>query len=174
MLRLPGIENVVVEGSTHFKSHTEQRNILLATSKITLAGIFNNGLYQNIIIIYRLLESMGYRPHLLVNDAVAEGDLPGGLSDIRCVVLEQYLTAPFALVACIEIGMSIDPSIRSVLKIMGAKVVKLYLGNVLNIDIETSIYYKSAELAHHIVGEADELWVSPHYTAHLEYACELN
>jgi hypothetical protein len=60
------------------------------------------------------------------------------------------------------------------LKLMGAKAVKLYLGNVLNIDIETSIFYRSANLSHHIVGEADELWVSPHYAAHLEYACELN
>ncbi len=179
MWRLPGIDCVVVDGAPGFKSRIDTetktcRDVLLATSKIAMSGIFNNGLYQNVLIIYRLLEAMSYKPHLLVNEVVKDGDLPKGVADIHCLVLEEYLLKPFPLIACIEIGMSIDPSIRSVLKLMGAKIVKLYLGNILNIDIETSIYYKATQLAHHIVGEADELWVSPHYSAHLEYACELN
>lgn len=164
-------------GADAFKARGESgrgRAVLLATSKITMAGIYNNGLYQNVIIIYRLLEAMKYIPTLLVNNRMDEGDFPAEWSDIRCLTLEEYLQKPFPLVACIEIGMSIDPSIRDVLKIMGAKVVKLYLGNVLNIDIETSIFYRGAELAHHIVGAADELWVSPHYAHHLDYTCELN
>jgi hypothetical protein len=178
MRLLPGIDRVVVDGVPGFMSRLTEtktcRNVLLATSKIAMSGIFNNGLYQNVIIIYRLLEAMGYKPYLLVNEVVEDGDLSTGLADIQCLLLEEYLLKPFPLIACIEIGMSIDPSIRAVLKLMGAKIVKLYLGNILNIDIETSIYYKAAQLAHHIVGEADELWVSPHYSAHLEYACELN
>ena len=56
----------------------------------------------------------------------------------------------------------------------GAKVCKLYLGNILNIDIETPMFYTQMHFAHHIVGEIDEIWVSPHYKQHEEYAAILN
>jgi hypothetical protein len=57
---------------------------------------------------------------------------------------------------------------------IGAKSYKLYLGNILNIDIETPIFYQQTNFAHHVIGELDEVWVSPHYKMHEEYACYLN
>jgi hypothetical protein len=74
----------------------------------------------------------------------------------------------------LEIAMSIDPGFRNTLRKLGTKVVKLYLGNILNIDIETPIFYPGVHFSHHIVGELDEIWVSPHYKQHYEYAGILN
>ena len=56
----------------------------------------------------------------------------------------------------------------------GAKIAKLYLGNILNIDVETPIFYPTMHFSHHVIGELDEIWVSPHYTQHSEYARALN
>jgi hypothetical protein len=56
----------------------------------------------------------------------------------------------------------------------GAKVAKLYLGNILNIDIETPIFYTEMNFSHHVIGELDEIWVSPHYKQHNEYAAVIN
>jgi len=74
----------------------------------------------------------------------------------------------------IEIAMSIDPDMRRVLRDSGTKIVKLYLGNILNIDIETPIFYPAVFFAHHVAGELDEIWVSPHYKQHYEYAGLIN
>jgi hypothetical protein len=149
-------------------------NILLITSKIGLHNLFNNGLFQNVIIIYRMLENMGYNPTLLVNEKQEASDFPAEWSDIRSLTIEEFIRNPFKLIASIEIGMSLEKGIRSYFKQLGAKNIKLYLGNVLNIDIETSLFYKNAELAHHLIGETDELWVSPHYAHHLDYTCAMN
>ncbi len=148
--------------------------VLITTCKITLSNIFNHGLYQNIIIIYRLLENMGYKPYLLINCKLENGDFPDEWKDIRCLTIEDFIAKPFQIIASIEIGMSLDTNIRSFFKKLGAKNVKLYLGNVLNIDVETSIFHKNADLAHHVIGDTDELWVSPHYSHHLEYTCVMN
>ena len=164
-------------GSLSFKTRRDEKcppNILLITSKISLDNLFNNGLFQNIIIIYRLLETMSYKPTLLVNTKIEAHELPKGWSDIRSLTIEEFIQKPFKLLASIEIGMSLEKSLRSYFRSLGAKNIKLYLGNVLNIDIETSLFYKNAQLAHHIIGEADELWVSPHYAHHLEYTCAIN
>jgi hypothetical protein len=70
--------------------------------------------------------------------------------------------------------MSIEKSLRKYMKMLGARVAKLYLGNILNIDTETPVFYNPMYFAHHVVGESDEIWVSPHYGQHAEYAAELN
>jgi hypothetical protein len=74
----------------------------------------------------------------------------------------------------IEIGMSISSNLRRFLKMMGAKTTKLYLGNILNIDIETPMFFPGMNFSHHVVGEQDEIWTSPHYLMNLEYAAALN
>ena len=42
--------------------------ILLATSTIHNDSLFINGLYQNVFILYKLFDSLGFAPILLVND----------------------------------------------------------------------------------------------------------
>jgi hypothetical protein len=48
------------------------------------------------------------------------------------------------------------------------------LGNILNIDIETITFYQGVNFAHHVAGELDEIFVSPHYDMHAEYAGSIN
>ena len=70
--------------------------------------------------------------------------------------------------------MSVDPGMRKYLKMVGSRICKLYLGNILNIDIETPVFYPGMSFAHHVIGEFDNIWVSPHYAQHSEYAASLN
>ena len=70
--------------------------------------------------------------------------------------------------------MSLNAITRAHLRSIGTKIVKLYLGNILNIDIETVQNFKSIFFYHHNVGEFDEIWTSPHYKQHIDYAALLN
>jgi hypothetical protein len=86
----------------------------------------------------------------------------------------NYCEIPIPIRAFIEIGMSVDSNTRAYLRTIGAKIIKLYLGNILNIDIETIQNFRSMFFNHHVVGELDEIWTSPHYKQHLDYAAILN
>jgi len=87
---------------------------------------------------------------------------------------EEILKRPMPVAILIEIGMSIDPLVREFVKMLGGKLTKLYLGNILNIDIETPIFYPSMHFAHHVIEKIDRILVSPHYGQHAEYASYLN
>ena len=147
----------------------ERKVVLIATAPITEACIFSNGLYQNIYIIYKMLNALGFLPFLLQNgpaDAVLHG--------CRVLNIQEFVQKPFPVHTYLEIGMSVDTMFRNFLKKLGARNVKIYLGNILNIDIETIQFYPAAFFSHHVVGEMDEIWVSPHYEQHREYAGYLN
>lgn len=153
----------------------KRKIILLATAAITDNNIFANGLFQNVFVLYKMFSSMGYCPILIVNEKPSSLDnIPVIIRSCRMMVAEELLKQPIPVLAYIEIGMSIDPIVRKFLRMIGAKSYKLYLGNILNIDIETPIFYQQTNFAHHVIGELDEVWVSPHYKMHEEYACYLN
>lgn len=153
-----------------------QRNIvLLATAVITEENLFSNGLFQNVYVFYRMFESMGWLPLLIVNKKPDNFEkVPAYMRDLRLISVEEIAKNPIPVKLYIEIGMSIDSNMRRFLRMCGAKICKLYLGNILNIDIETPIFYPSMHFAHHVIGDLDEIWVSPHYTQHSEYARALN
>lgn len=149
--------------------------ILLATSTITSDSFFVNGLYQNVCILYKLFDSMNYAPILLVNTKPKNiEEVPLILRDVRMITVEEIMKSPMPIYLYLEIGMSIDPKVRQRFRMGGAKICKLYLGNILNIDTETPMFYPGMNFSHHIVGELDEIWVSPHYKQHEEYAAVLN
>jgi len=153
----------------------DRKIILLATATIHTDSLFVNGLFQNVFILYKLFDSLGYAPILLVNEKPKDiSKVPLILRSVRMVTSEEILRASFPIMLLLEIAMSIDPGFRNTLRKLGTKVVKLYLGNILNIDIETPIFYPGVHFSHHIVGELDEIWVSPHYKQHYEYAGILN
>jgi hypothetical protein len=153
----------------------KRKIILLATAAITDNNIFANGLFQNVFVLYKMFESMGMCPMLIVNEKPKTLDnIPPMIRTARMIVAEELLKQPIPVFAYIEIGMSIDPVVRKFLRMIGSKSYKLYLGNILNIDIETPIFYQQTNFAHHVIGELDEVWVSPHYKQHEEYACYLN
>jgi len=153
----------------------KRKIVLLATAAIKDDNVFSNGLFQNVYVLYKMFESMGYCPILIVNDKPKTLDnIPPMIRNTRMMVAEDLLKQPIPVHAYIEIGMSIDPIVRKFLRMIGSKSYKLYLGNILNIDIETPMFYLQTNFAHHVIGELDEVWVSPHYKQHEEYACYLN
>lgn len=154
-------------------SKKEKPRIFLTTVKIPDDHIWANGLFQNVYVIYKMFETMGYEPWLLVDNDKnnAEANLH---KKFRITDFNTYIKAPFPIVSYIEIAMSCDPSIRRFFRTMGAKASKTYLGNILNIDIETITYYNGVNFAHHVAGELDEIFVSPHYDFHAEYAGSIN
>ena len=161
--------------SIPFEPLVSRKIILMATSTITSESFFVNGLYQNVCILYKLFDAMGYAPILLVNTKPTDiASVPSLLRDVRMITVEDCMNSPIPIYIYLEIGMSIDPKLRRIFRSRGAKIAKLYLGNILNIDIETPMFYHGMNFSHHIVGELDEIWVSPHYKQHDEYAAVLN
>jgi hypothetical protein len=149
--------------------------ILLATATISPDSLFVNGLFQNVFILYKLFDSMGYAPILLVNDKPKDiNNVPGILRHARMLTVDDVVRSPIPIHIYLEIGMSIDPKLRRLFRMGGARIAKLYLGNILNIDTETPMFYTGMYFSHHVVGELDEIWVSPHYKQHEEYAAVLN
>ena len=153
----------------------QRKVILLATATITDENLFSNGLFQNVYIFYRMFESMGYLPLMIVNKKHESMEkVPSYMRDLRLISVEEIAKNPIPVSIYIEVGMSIDSQMRKFLRMCGAKIAKLYLGNILNIDVETPIFYPTMHFSHHVIGELDEIWVSPHYTQHSEYARALN
>lgn len=157
------------------ESLVQRKVILLATAVITEENLFSNGLFQNVYVFYRMFEAMGFLPLMIINKKPDDiNKIPIYMRDLRLITVEEIAKNPIPVSVYIEVGMSIDSQMRKYLKMCGAKIAKLYLGNIINIDIETPIFYPTMHFAHHVIGELDEIWVSPHYTQHAEYARALN
>ena len=165
-----------VKRLSDLKPTTDRGIILLSTGTITSQNIFMNGLSQNVFVFYRMFEAMGYAPIFLINERPKSlKEVPEILRTCRMIVTEDLLRQPMAnMVAVLEIGMSMDPLVRQFVKMIGGKLLKVYLGNILNIDIETPLFTPAHNFAHHVVGKNDAILVSPHYGQHAEYASLLN
>lgn len=158
---------------TPLPSTHEKRRVFLTTVRIPDDHIWANGLFQNVYVIYKMFETMGCEPWLLVDNNENNKDAKIH-KDFRLIDFKEYSQRPFKIHGYIEMGMSCDPSIRRFFRSMGVKTAKLYLGNILNIDIETIIYFHGVNFSHHVAGELDEIWVSPHYDIHADYASSIN
>jgi len=148
--------------------------IILASNDVNDETLFRNGLTQNIVVLYDLFESMGYKSYLLQYNGHGSGEKKDFILNYRTITPQELILKPMQIKTFIEIGMSVDSNTRAYLRTIGAKIVKLYLGNILNIDIETIQNFKSMFFSHHVVGEIDEIWTSPHYKQHIDYAALLN
>ena len=146
--------------------------ILVAIGSLSSETLFHNGLTQNALLLYDLFESMGTPCHLLVDKATEPTDPLA--RRYRTLLPEAYVKTPFPVSVYIEIGMSLDTAWKDLLKAQGARLVKLYLGNILNIDVETTSITRGIYFPHHIRGPLDALWTSPHYAMNLSYACAIN
>jgi hypothetical protein len=161
---------------TSLKGIRDRKIILLSTATITDENIYSNGLFQNVFVFYRMFDAMGYAPIMLISDKpkTVQG-IPELLRKCRMMVTDDLLRQPMAnVVALIEIGMSLDPIVRQFIKMIGGRLLKVYLGNILNIDTEIPIFMPGNHFAHHVVGNNDMILVSPHYGQHAEYASYIN
>jgi len=161
---------------TALKGVQDRKIILLSTATITEENIYSNGLFQNVFVFYRMFEAMGYAPILLNSEKPKTmANIPEMMRRCRMIVTEDMLKQPMAnVVALLEIGMSLDPLVRQFIKMIGGRLFKVYLGNILNIDIEIPIFMPGNHFAHHVVGRNDRILVSPHYGQHAEYASYIN
>jgi hypothetical protein len=143
---------------TSLKSVTDRKIILLSTATITEDNIHANGLFQNVFVFYKMFDAMGYAPILLVNEKPKKlKNIPETLHKCRMIVTEDILKQPMANVAAmIEIGMSMDPLVRQFVKMIGGRLLKVYLGNILNIDVETPIFV-TIFLSRHIMGNMQSM-----------------
>lgn len=151
----------------------QMKPVFLTSIRMNEDQLWTNGLFQNIFILYKLFESAGYMPFMLVDDnkKCLESKL---YERFRTIDAVEWSQKPFRLHAYVEMGMSCGPQIRKMFKDAGAKRFKLYLGNILNIDIETPMFHPKTNFCHHMVGEIETILVSPHYDFHQEYACAIN
>ena len=153
----------------------ERPLLLLGSGLVTLDLIFNNGLYQNILILYDFFESLGYKCILLAHKPVPPASELGWLCRYTAVDIGKFLVAPpEQIFGYIEIAMSLDVASREFFLKRGAFVTKLYLGNALNIDVETTTIMKGFYIPHHNAGALDAVWTSPHYLQHLQYLQAIN
>jgi len=145
-------------------------DIFLATGLIEESVLFQNGLHQNTLTLYTLLEGLGYRCHCLI-------EKPGTfVPGYRFLEPETYLehANTYRVKLYIEIGLTLDVLFRQFLQSRGTRTVKLYLGNVLNIDTETVTKTLGLHFTHHVGGSLSEIWTSPHYATNLPYLLGLN
>jgi hypothetical protein len=147
--------------------------IFLTSIRMQEEQLWANGLFQNIFMLYKLFEIAGYCPFLLVDDnnKHKESKL---FEKFRTIDANEWVAKPFKLHAYIEMGMSCGVQIRQLFKKSGAKMFKLYLGNILNIDIEIPMFSPGTNFCHHMVGDIDTILVSSHYDFHQEYAAAIN
>lgn len=159
-----------------YRSTTERGIVLIGAGLITPDILFNNGLYQNILLLYDLFESLGYTCILFSHKEVPSAGVLGPmLSRYRMRDIQDLIMQPPARVHLyVEIAMSLDDKARMFFKSRGARIVKLYLGNALNIDTETCAILKGFYIPHHNGGAIDEIWTSPHYLQNLSYLCGVN
>jgi len=143
--------------------------VAIVTAEITKDTLHRNGLYQNIFFLYLLFESMGAIPIFLVNE---KGSFV--FDSARCYTFEEFIGKPFRLTAFIEVGLNTQPHIRRFMRTCGAKIFRLYLGNVFNIDVETPIYYAPLNFTHHSTGDTDCILVSPHYSHYSDFLSSID
>jgi hypothetical protein len=175
--RVPGPAEAVEPATTLTTIPTgfQRKVIFIATAAISESNIFNNGLYQNCFILYRLAEAIGWFPVFIVNKKPTDlGGIPDFVRTCRMAEVEDVLKQPITIKVYVEVGMSISGNLRKYMKMLGARVCKLYLGNIVNIDIETPMFFSGMNFSHHVIGEQDQIWTSPHYGQNAEYAAALN
>ena len=114
------------------RSPQNSRKVVVLTSMtIPKHNIFYNGLYQNVFILYRMIEALGYKTYIGITEPIT--DVSGAEELYRDYRTIQYdrLSSVFqggdVLHHIVEIAIGISPSDRTTIKKTGAKITKLYL-----------------------------------------------
>lgn len=174
----PGMTEYQPNSIAHIR-HSDYRPkrslvVALTTPLITRATLYNNGLYQNILILYKLVASLGHTPYLIVTNEPTPETADLLLDDAyRCITPEGVIRNGLSIDVHIEVGMAVDSSFTRYLRTKGTRLVKYYLGNIINIDIEIITTVQGVTFPHHCPGTLDELWTSPHYAQNIDYMCSL-
>jgi hypothetical protein len=172
----PGVITMETIPRFHNMSGNSKKNlvIIIATRTINSTNLFTNGLYQNILFFYKLFRCLGHHSIFLLNETPNNTNADLLINDgYEVLTPEQVLQTCDSVDLYIEIGMSVHVGFIYRLREMGARIVKLYLGNALNIDCEMIVNMNEVCFPHHIYSDIDEMWTSPHYKMNLDYLCGL-
>ena len=82
----------------NMKIQSEMKAIFLTTTKIPDHHLWANGLFQNVFVIYTMLEAAGYQPFFFVDSAKSTNGSELHKT-IRVIDMEGYMKAPFRLFA---------------------------------------------------------------------------
>lgn len=156
------------------KNQNQNKIILLATCVIEDTTLFSNGLFQNVFNLYDVFESMNYVPIILYEKKPDQSKIQTIIKNYRYVLPETVIKSEIPIYCVIEIGMTCQEEFRQYFRDFGARFIKLHLGNVLNIDIEISTRMPEVHFIHHLTGNYDELFTSPHYNQNREYSAIMN
>jgi len=175
--KMPGMTEYPSQHQTSIKPFSSlemdapKKTIIITGSKIESSTLFNNGLIQNVYVLYKMFESMGWIS-IIITDALPSSleNIPRFMHTVRMMTLDAFVKAGIHIHVMLEVGMSIDPAIKKMYKDRGSKIFRLYLGNILNIDVETPFMYPGLYFPHHVQGHIDTAFVSPHYSQHSQYA----
>lgn len=163
--------------STHgpnFKKDQVPKIVLLATNVINDEHLFSNGLFQNILNLYDLFESIQYVPIILYDKKPDIDKISLIIKHYRYILPETVIKSEIPIYCIIEIGMTCQEEFRKYLCDFGTRFLKLYLGNTLNIDIEVSTRMPQCHFIHHVSGTYDEIYTSPHYNQNRQYIAVVN
>jgi hypothetical protein len=130
------------------------------------ASIWSNGLDQNIYFLYKMLEDMGYDPHLITE---AQNSLK--LVDIPVEKQDIYSIREFDIV--LEVAHPLSEKLTSYYNSLGKPLISIKYGNSFMIDLEKYIQ-KSGENKNFSTGvnipfRNREIWVSEQFYKFKDY-----
>ena len=117
---IPGLTDLSAYKKATLTKVNTKKTIILATNDVNNNSLFLNGLTQNIVILYDLFESIGYKSYLLQYNKQNNY-----LSKYDIITTSELLHNPIKIDTFIEIGMSISAESRAYLRSIGSKIVKL-------------------------------------------------
>jgi hypothetical protein len=153
--------------------------------------IFTNGIKQNTLFFYELMQHIGYDVYLIIDDSKEELSLKEGNFWNTCGIrfLLKSKIVSFGLNLVIQMGFELEPTILDTLFANGVKTVWYTCGNSYFAEAETCLYHPTKTmfcqynnnngLPNGLIGHRfDQIWVIPqlvdtnlHYLKTL-YRCE--
>ena len=134
------------------------KTVLLSVSVIDGIRLWGNGLHQNGLYLYKLFVSAGYTPIFIFSKKPDSDEA----KQYNIISFSEYNQNPFNVHSFIELGINCTENQRTIFKNNGAKLFKLFLGNDLNYDIESPIYFQDNGI-YHTPGSHGTMLLSPHY-----------
>ena len=144
------------------------KKILISASVFDGPGLWTNGLNQNCLFLYKLFLIGGYDPIFVVNN-IPDSE---NTKQYKFITIQMFVSKPFPVYALIEMALKFNYVQRKIFKNKGAKLFKLFLGNILNIDIEMPTL-TTQDFVHHLPEHHGTMLNSPHHYFTQEYTSTL-
>ncbi len=133
------------------------------------ASININGISQNALFFYELLECLGHEPYLLFGDEHAPNTISTSRKSYRVTSMQKAVDGKVRFDIAFEIGTTINRDVRDILRdSFGTKTVCVRYGHSLYMDMEQMCYGATMAPGIH-VNKPEMLWASPHFEKAFAY-----